>query len=122
MNYCTPFSIDVVIYSIYNIEIIMKNLTSAQRSYLKSEAHHLNPIIFIGKNGLVDGTIESINMSLKARELIKIKFQNFKDDKERISNIIATQTNSSTVGIIGHSLILFRQNIDPEKQKYKLPF
>ena len=99
----------------------MKNITSSQRSYLKSKAHHLEAIIFIGKNGIIDGTIHSIIASLDARELIKVKFRDFKNDKKELSKQIAAQTHSIIVGIIGHTLILFKQNIDLEKRKYILP-
>ena len=99
----------------------MKNLNSSQRSYLKSQAHHLEPVIYIGKNGLTDGTIHSINTVLLSKELIKIKFLEFKDNKQKISKKIVTETLSLIVGIIGHNLILFKQNIDPDKQKYQLP-
>ena len=60
----------------------MKNLNSSQRSYLKGKAHPLEPIIYIGKNGLSVGTLNAINSALSKRELIKIKFQEFKDDKQ----------------------------------------
>ena len=99
----------------------MKNLKSSQRSYLKSQSHHLEPLIYIGKNGLTNGTIQSINTVLLAKELIKIKFREFKDDKKEISKKIATETLSHIIGIIGHTLILYKQNSDPEKQKYQLP-
>ena len=53
----------------------MKKINSHQCRYLKSKAHHLNPVIIIGKNGLNDGIIQSINNALTAQELIKIKFR-----------------------------------------------
>ena len=96
-------------------------MKSSQRSYLKAQAHFLKPTIHIGKNGLTGGTMYSITRALSARELIKIKFGEFKDDKQKISEKIATKTLSLIVGIIGHTLILFKQNQDPEKQKYRLP-
>ena len=99
----------------------MKNLNSSQRSYLKSQAHHLEPVIYIGKNGLTDGTIHSINTALSSKELIKIKFREFKDNKQKISKKIVTETLSLIVGIIGHTLILFKRNFEPVKQKYHLP-
>ena len=99
----------------------MKNLNSSQRSYLKSQAHHLEPVIHIGKNGLMEGTLHSINTVLLVKELIKIKFREYKDDKQEISEKISRETKSIIVGIIGHTLILFKQNSNPEKQKYKLP-
>ena len=52
----------------------MINLTSSDRSYLKGKAHHLEPVVLIGKNGITDGTIQSINTAIESMELIKIKY------------------------------------------------
>ena len=88
----------------------MKKLSSSERSFLRSQAHHLEPIVLIGKSGITDGTIEMVNKALEARELIKIKFREYKDEKKSLSNQIANSTESNLVGIIGHTVILFRQN------------
>ena len=101
--------------------IFMNKLSSTQRSYLRSQAHHLEPVVLIGKNGITDGTIEAVSKALNARELIKIKFREFKDNKQSISDEIAVSANCHVVGIIGHTVILFRQNSDPEKQNIRLP-
>ena len=98
----------------------MNNLSSSQRSFLRSQAHHLDPVALIGKNGVTDGTINTIDKALDSRELIKIKFREFKDEKQILSEKVAKLTNSAVVGIIGHTLIIFRQNPDLEKQIYKL--
>ena len=98
----------------------MNNLSSSKRSYLRSQAHHLEPVALIGKNGVTVGTINTIDKALYSRELIKIKFQEFKDEKQILSEKIAALTNSAVVGIIGNILILFRPNPDLEKQIYKL--
>ena len=99
----------------------MKNLNSSQRSYLKGQAHNLEPGVHIGKNGLMEGTIHFIKTALSTRELIKIKFREFKYDKQEISEKIVTHTVSYMVGIIGHTLILYKQSSNPKKQKYQLP-
>ena len=99
----------------------MNNLTSLQRIYLRSLAHNLNPVVLIGKNGVTDGAIETVRNVLDARELIKIKFREFKDKKKSLSQQIAKSTESEVVGMIGHTTILFRQNADPEKQIIQLP-
>ena len=98
----------------------MNNLNSTQRSHLCSQAHHLEPIVFIGKNGITEGTLEIITKSLDALELIKIKFHEYKDEKKSLSYQIAESTESHVVGIIGHTVILFRQNSQREKHIYKL--
>ena len=99
----------------------MENLNSSQRRYLQGQAHHLEPVIHIGKNGLMEGTIHCIKTALSTRELIKIKFREFKNDKQELADKITTETLSHIVGIIGHTLIIFKQNPNPEKQEYKLP-
>ena len=93
----------------------MKKITSSQRSYLKSQAHHLNPIVIIGKDGVNEGLIDLINKALVKRELIKIKFRNFKDNKRALSELISSKTDSIVVGIIGHTLIIYKENINLEK-------
>lgn len=42
---------------------------------LKAKAHHLKPIILIGKNGITESVIQEIDGALYAHELIKIKFK-----------------------------------------------
>jgi RNA-binding protein len=99
----------------------MNNISSSDRSFLRSQAHHLEPVVLIGKNGISDGTVEAVNKALEARELIKIKFREFKDNKQSISDEIAASANCHVVGMIGHTVILYRQNSDPEKQNISLP-
>ena len=96
----------------------MKKLSSSERSFLRSQAHHLEPIVLIGKSGITDGTIKMVNKALDARELIKIKFREYKDEKKSLSHQIANSTESNLVGIIGHTVILFRQN--PKKSPKSL--
>ena len=99
----------------------MNNLSSSQRSYLRSQAHHLEPVVLIGKHGITDGTIESIDRVLEARELIKIKFREFKDEKLSLSEKITELTNAQIVGVIGHTVIIFRQNHDSDKRQIHIP-
>ena len=99
----------------------MNNLSSLQRSYLRSQAHHLEPVVLIGKQGITDGSIESIDRVLEARELIKIKFREFKDEKLSLSEKITELTDSQVVGVIGHTVIIFRQNPDSDKRQIHIP-
>jgi RNA-binding protein len=98
----------------------MPSLTVQQKSKLKSLAHHLKPVVFIGKNGLSEGLVAAIDKALSDHELIKIKFVGFKDEKAGIIDSITGRTGSELVSIIGNIAILFRQNEDPEKRTIKL--
>ena len=51
---------------------------------------------------------------------MRTKFREFKDEKQILSEKVAKLTNSAVVGIIGHTLIIFRQNPDLEKQIYRI--
>ena len=99
----------------------MNKLSSKQRNYLRSQSHHLEPVVLIGRNGIIEGTIEAVNKALDAQELIKIKFREFKVNKQSISDEIAASVNCYIIGMIGHTVILFRQNCIPKKQKISLP-
>ena len=99
----------------------MNNLSSLQRSFLRSRAHDLQPVVLIGKHGLTAAAIKMVNIVFDTRELIKIKFRAFKDEKILLSNQLAKSTESDVVGIIGHTVILFRQNPDLDKQRIHLP-
>ena len=99
----------------------MNNLSNSQRSFLRSQAHHLVPVVLIGKHGITDGTIESIDRVLDTRELIKIKFREFKDEKLSLIEKIVELTNSEVVGVIGHTVIIFRQNPDSDKRQIHIP-
>jgi RNA-binding protein len=98
----------------------MSKLTGKQRKFLRGEAHSLSPVVQIGQNGLTDNVIESINTALEARELIKIKFVDFKDEKKEISKEIEEKTKAEVVGTIGHIIILFRQSKNSKNQKIDL--
>ena len=52
-------------------------LNSKQKKFLRSEAHSLKPIFQVGKDGVGEKQINSINDALKAKELIKVKLLHF---------------------------------------------
>jgi len=99
----------------------MDELTSAQRKFLKGKAHRLEPVVMVGKSGVTENLIKLTNDSLAAHELIKVRFVEFKEEKKGLAQEIAGRTKSLTVGMIGHVVILYRQNPDEEKRKIALP-
>ena len=88
----------------------MKKLTVSDRKKLKSEAHHLKPVIQIGKNGITPALIAAIDKALSDHELIKIKFQDFKDEKKILSDQIAEETGCAIISMIGNVLLVYRKN------------
>ena len=88
-----------------------------KRRKLKAQAHHLNPIIQIGKEGVTEAQLETIRRDLDHHELIKIRFNEHKQQRRELSTLIAEKTGSEAIDLIGNTLILYQQNPDPAKQK-----
>ena len=99
----------------------MEQLKGSQRKYLRSQAHHLKPLVMIGAKGVTDQLIGSVDLALKDHELIKVKFGECKEEKKEISTQIAQATKSELVGIIGNIAIFYHQHPKPEKRKIKIP-
>lgn len=95
-------------------------ITSKQRSKLRALAHHIKPSVFIGKSGLTDGAYSSIDQSLEAHELIKVKFNESKESREDLKESAADRLSAHVVGSIGSTLIIFRAHEEKEKRKYKI--
>ena len=70
---------------------IIQNITSKQRKEFEKAAHNLEPVVIIGNNGATDSVIKMIDDCLTHHELIKVKFNEFKDEKRQISENIAKE-------------------------------
>jgi RNA-binding protein len=99
----------------------MTELSSGQRKFLRSQAHHLDPAVLIGKQGVTDTVIESVNRSLLAHELIKVRFNDHKDRKKALTQEIAERARAQVAGIIGHVAILYREHPEAERRTIRLP-
>ncbi len=101
----------------------MEKLKGFQRSYLRSLAHDLDPVVFIGQNGITEAVERSINEALDAHELIKLKFIEFKkkEQKDQISQGIEERTGCQMVGMIGHVAIFYRRHKEAKKRKIRVP-
>ena len=86
-------------------------MTSKERALLRSQAHHLDPIVHIGKESLTPEVTESIREALEARELIKIGvLKNCFDDPNEIADIAAERTGSQVVQVMGKKITLYKYN------------
>ncbi len=83
-------------------------------------AHHRQPLVYIGKAGLSERVVEEIETALHHHELIKVKFQDFKDEKKALAAQIVTTTGCGLVGMIGNVAILYRESLDPELRAIEL--
>ncbi len=93
----------------------METVSVSERKKLKSMAHHLKPVIQIGRNGVTDAVLKAIDKALLDHELIKIKYIDFKEEKKELSSGIAEKTGANIIAGIGNIIILFRKNEDEEQ-------
>lgn len=99
----------------------MPELKGSQRKYLRGLAHDLKPVVLIGKNGVAEMVLKSIDQALNDHELIKVKFIDFKDEKKTLAAKIAENCASEMVGLIGNVAIFYRQHTDAKKRKIQVP-
>ena len=94
----------------------MTELTSKQRKQLSSLANTLNPLVIVGGAGVTPSLEEKVAQCLNAHELIKVKFNEFKDQKKELSESLAQKTDSALVRLIGNVAIFYRPSDDEEKR------
>jgi RNA-binding protein len=88
-------------------------LTGKQKRYLRSEAHHLDPIFQVGKGGINDHMLKSIAEALEVRELLKVSIlTNNTDDKHEVAEELARGTGAELVQLIGKTVILYKESTD----------
>ncbi|WP_062355664.1 ribosome assembly RNA-binding protein YhbY [Bacillus kwashiorkori] len=86
-------------------------LTGKQKRFLRSQAHHLQPIFQVGKGGVNENMINQISDALEARELIKISvLQNCDVPKEEVAEQLASGAKAELVQVIGNTIVLYKES------------
>lgn len=93
-------------------------LTGAQRRHLRSLAHPLKPVVFVGENGLSDAVLKAVDEALASHELIKIRLRQPADKKDAARSL-AEASGAALCGVVGHTVVLYRP--DPDAPKIKIP-
>ena len=86
----------------------MSELNNALIRDLKARAQLLKPTLRIGKDGLSPQFIAEVDQTLEHRELIKVKFEQFKEQKQELAAQLAERTGSHLITRVGHVIVLFR--------------
>ncbi|MBE4908056.1 ribosome assembly RNA-binding protein YhbY [Bacillus luteolus] len=86
-------------------------LTGKQKRFLRSKAHHLDPIFQVGKGGVNENMIKQIDDVLEARELIKVSvLQNCEEDKNSVAESLSKGAKAELVQIIGNTIVLYKES------------
>jgi RNA-binding protein len=92
------------------------HLTPAERKDHRAQAHHLDPVVQVGNDGLTPAVVKEIDAALKAHGLIKVRV--FSDDRaarEAMLAGLADELGAAPVQHIGKLLVLWRPV--PPKEK-----
>jgi RNA-binding protein len=92
-------------------------MNGRERAELRAEAHHLDPLVHVGHQGLTPTVITTLDDALRTRELVKVKLPT-KDliKPQDAANALALATNSAVVQVIGRTATLYRDNPEIEKK------
>lgn len=95
-------------------------LTPKQRAQLRSLAHPLKPVLHVGKEGVTEMTLRSLQDAFSGRELLKVKVQSGSPNSasETGAELAARVPDVHLVQTIGRTLVLYRRH--PEKPEIEL--
>jgi RNA-binding protein len=98
----------------------MIELSGRQKRHLRGLAHHLEPVVHLGKEGASDAVIAAVDAALEDHELVKVRMpQVDKAERTKLAEEIVLKTASALAGMLGRVAILYRRR--KEKPAIELP-
>jgi RNA-binding protein len=94
-------------------------ISNKEARHLRSLGHHLTPLAMLGREGLTITVLDSIDILLTKRELLKVKLQNNCPlDRKEAAKELSTATGAAVAQVIGKMILLYRHNPDlpPDKR------
>jgi RNA-binding protein len=83
-------------------------LTNPEIRKLKATAQHLEPVVHVGRSGLTDAVVQSVEQALRAQELIKIRFDHDRDERDVLAGKIAEATGATLIMQVGKVAVYYR--------------
>jgi len=91
-------------------------LTPSERKEKRADAHHLDPVVMVGGDGLTPPVVKEIDAALNAHGLIKVRvFSDDRSARDEMLSELAGKLNAAPIQHIGKLLVLWRPM--PEKTK-----
>jgi RNA-binding protein len=98
----------------------MSALTSKQRRHLRFLAHHIEPVVMLGKNGLTDTVIAAVDQALADHELVKVRLgTECPDDRHDLAERLGPAVKGEVAQVLGRTVLLYRAR--PKDPKIHLP-
>jgi RNA-binding protein len=91
-------------------------LTPAERKEHRADAHHLDPVVMVGGDGLTPAVVKEVDHALKAHGLIKVRvFADDRSAREAMFAQLSDELGAAPIQHIGKLLVLWRPI--PPKEK-----
>lgn len=78
---------------------------------LKSRAQLLKPTLKLGKSGASPKFLSELENLLNRHQLVKIRFEGFKDERKTLSKELAATTGAALIQQVGHTAVFHRQSV-----------
>lgn len=93
----------------------MAELSGKQRRHLRSLANRLKATVHVGREGISDGLLASLEAEFAHRELVKISVNpNAEPGARELAAELARAANAHWVQTLGRTVVLYRPADPPE--------
>lgn len=84
-------------------------LTGKEKRQLRAAGNRLKAEIWIGKEGISEGSLNALINAFNTKELVKIKLQeNCPLDKQGAAKLLAEGVSGEVVQIVGNTILIYR--------------
>jgi RNA-binding protein len=84
------------------------SLTNLELRKLKAEAQHLEPVVRVGKGGLTEAVLQSVEHALRVQELIKIRFDHNRDERDVLAGQVVEATGAALIMQVVKVAVFYR--------------
>jgi len=96
------------------------SLSGKQRRFLRAEAHALEPVVMIGKEGLSETVLGAVQEALLTHELIKVRvLESAPLDRKEVAEQLPALIKAELAGLVGRILILYKRH--PSAPRLNVP-
>ena len=97
-------------------------ITTKQRAFLRALANEKEPTTQIGKGGLGENGLKTVDAALEAHELVKLTvLETCPEPAKEIMTRLCEALGCEPVQVIGRRLVMYRRASKPENRKIILP-
>jgi RNA-binding protein len=93
-----------------------EGLSGARCKHLRKLGRELQPLARLGKAGVDETLVRELDTLLEERELVKVRFGAFKDQRKEMAALLAEKTGAALVDVVGHVAVYYRRAAEASRQ------